>query len=182
MNQISILIFFLFLRENIFSDINAISLAINHLGIRLEIIWKAHLFWEGVVINKCSSCGKFYLYIHAFSRESYSCIHSFTSPSRWLGVGLLCAFMCVTHGVVLRCCGLVLFPRGLSSFTESWQKMEAGRGVRCIKKPLPCSDLSPLPHTLTHTHTNTHTYTCQPLAISHYCSSTLHSIKHRHIV
>lgn len=63
--------------------------------------------------------------------------------------------MCVTRGVVLLCCGLVLSPRGLSSFTEPWQKMEAGRGVCCIKKPLPCSDLSPLPHTLTRTQTHT---------------------------
>lgn len=43
MNQISIL----FATKNIFSDINAISPAINHLGIHLEIIWKTHLFGEG---------------------------------------------------------------------------------------------------------------------------------------
>lgn len=126
MNRISILFFF-FLAKNVFSDINAISPAINHLGIHLEIIWKTHLFGrEGGVINKKRrQHGKFYLYIHAFS---YSCIHSFTRPSRWLCIRPLCvcvASVCVTCGTVLLCCRLVLFPRGLSSFTEPWQKMEA---------------------------------------------------------
>lgn len=54
--------------------------------------------------------------------------------------------------------------------------MEAGRGVRCIKKPLPSSDLSPLPHTLTDTHVHTNTQT--PLASptpSHHSSSQLKS-------
>lgn len=109
--------------KNIFSDINAISLAINHLVNHLKIIWKTHLF-GGVFINKCGSCGRFYLYIHAFNRFSYSCIHSFTRPSRWLCVRPLCVCVCVclcvcvTCGIALLCCGLVLFPRGLSSFTE----------------------------------------------------------------
>lgn len=51
----------------------------------------------GVFINKRDSRGKFYLYIHAFNRFSYSCIHSFTRPSQWLCVRPLCvcAYVCV---------------------------------------------------------------------------------------
>lgn len=54
--------------------------------------------------------------------------------------------------------------------------MEAGRGVRCIKKPLPSSDLSPLPHTLTdtHVHTNTQTPLVSPTP-SHHSSPQLKS-------
>lgn len=148
------------LHKNIFSGINAISAFINHLGIHLEIIWKMHLFGWCSSINAAPCSGKFYLYIHAFNRFSYSCIHSFTRPSQWLCVISACVWVCVTCGVALLCCRLVQFPRGLSSFTEPWQKMEAGRGVRCIKKPLPSSDLSPLPHT------HAHTPACQAHAIS----------------
>ncbi len=61
--------------KNIFSDINAISPAINHLGIHLEIIWKTHLFGGG-----CSSINvvlvKSFIYIFMHSIDSV--IHVFT--------------------------------------------------------------------------------------------------------
>lgn len=116
--------------KNIFSDINAISLAINHLGIHLEIIWKTHLFGRCSSINVAPVKSFIYIFMHSID----SVIHVFTH-SRGLVGGYasrphLCVYMCVcvTCGVALLCCGLVLFPRGLSSFTEPWQKMEAGRG------------------------------------------------------
>lgn len=84
--------------ENIFSDLNAISPAINHLGTHLE-----NTFIRGeVFINKCGSCGKFYLYIQVFCRFSYSCIHSFTRPSQWI---CFCHRVCVC--VCVRMCACV---------------------------------------------------------------------------
>lgn len=108
-----------------------------------------------------------------------SVIHVFThSQGPVSGYTSITVHVCVTCSVAVLFCGLVLFPRGLSSFTEPWQRMEAGRGVRCIKKPLPSSDLSPLPRA----HTHSHTQTCLPhhLTIPR-CGSTLHSIKSRDI-
>lgn len=92
--------------KNIFSDINAISLAINHLGIHLENTF----IWE-VFINKRGSCESF---IYIFMHSEDSVIHVFTHSR-----GLVSVCVCVCDPrcspVTVR---LVLFPRGLSSFTE----------------------------------------------------------------
>lgn len=106
-----------------------------------------------------------YIFMHSIDSVIHVFTHSQGLVSGYASTSCVCNFICVCVRVCVTCsiallgCGLVLFPRGLSSFTEPWQKMEAGRGVRCIKKPLPCSDLSPLPHMYTHTCTITHTHT-----------------------
>lgn len=134
----------------------------NHL--KNTFVWKA-----GVPSINVAPVQSFtYIFMHSVD----SVIHVFThsqGPSVATRLALcvcacLCMYVCVTCGTALLFCGLVLFPRGLSSFTEPWQRMEAGRGVRCIKKPLPSSDLSPLPRTHTYTHTQKPAY--QPHTIS----------------
>lgn len=60
--------------ENIFSDINAISPAINHLEIHLEIIWKTHLFAGCSSINAAPVERFIYIFIHSID----SVIHVFT--------------------------------------------------------------------------------------------------------
>lgn len=133
-------------------------------------------------------------FIYVFMHSVDSVIHVFTHSQGPVGGYACVCEICCRVGL---CCGLVLFPRGLSSFTEPWQRMEAGRGVRCIKKPLPCSDLSPLPHIHGETHAQTHTqiHAYQPHGISpvlaaaqlFILSSTqafwihAHSQSHRHI-
>jgi len=60
--------------ENIFSDLNAISPAINHLGIHLEIIWKTHLFGGCSSIYVAPVEGFIYIFMHSVD----SVIHVFT--------------------------------------------------------------------------------------------------------
>ena len=66
-------------------------------------------------------------FIYIFMHSVVAVIHVFTHPQGLVSGNAsgpvcvclcVCVFVCVTRGVALLCCGLVLFPRGLSSFTE----------------------------------------------------------------
>lgn len=118
--------------ENIFSDLNAISPAINHLGTHLEIIWKTHLFG-----GRCSSINvapvESFIYIFKYSVDSV--IHVFThsqGPVSGFAFVTVCVCVCVrmcvcvreTWGIALLWCMASAVPQGALIFY--WALTEDG--------------------------------------------------------